>query len=124
MRMVKGMLKHEHADIIADVIVNHLDDYGVEQLHNAIHGISPDVPYHQGQECLVLASRLCGYRYNVEDQKDLLVQGKYMVATVIEVDPYKRDCIKVEYNIRTSTGELDEETTRLYNDDVIVEKYD
>ena len=61
-RMVKGMLKHEHADIIADVLVNHIGDYGVEQLYNAIHGIAPSVPFHQGQECLVSASRLCGYR--------------------------------------------------------------
>lgn len=123
-RMVKGMLKHEHADIIAGVIVNHLDDYGVEQLHNAFHGIEPSVPFHHGQECLVSASRLCGYRYSAADQHDLIVQGKYMVATIIEVDPYKRDCIKVEYTIRDSSGELVAESTRLYEDDIIVEKYD
>lgn len=123
-RMVKGMLKHEHADIITDVIVNHLGDYGVEQLYNAIHGISPEVPFYQGQECLVLASRLCGYRYNVEDQMQLIVQGKYMTATIVEVDPYKRDCVRVEYSIINSSGENVDDNTRLYMDEIIVEKYD
>ena len=122
--MMKGMLKHEHADLIADVIVNHLDDYGVEQLHNAVHGIAPSVPFHQGQECLVAVGRLCGYRYSAADQHDLVVQGKYMVATIVEVDPYKRDCIKIEYTIRDSSGDLVIESTRLYSDDIIVEKYD
>lgn len=122
--MVKGVLKHEHASIIADVLVNHMDDYGVEQLHNAFHGIAPSVPFHHGQECLVLASRLCGYRYSTDQQQDLIIQGKYMVATIIEVDPYKRDCIKVEYTVRDSGGDLILESTRLYDDDIIVEKYD
>jgi hypothetical protein len=122
--MIKAMLNHEHGDIIADVIVNHLDDFGVEQLYSAFHGIRPTVPFHQGQQCLVSANRLCGYRYSAIDQKELIVQGKYMVATIIEVDPYKHDCIKVEYTVRDTKGELVLEATRLYVDDVIVEKYD
>jgi hypothetical protein len=122
--MVKGVLKHEHASIIADVLVNHLDDYGVEQLHNAFHGIAPSVPFHHGQECLVAVGRLCGYRYSAADQDDLIVQGKYMMATIIEVDPYKRDCVKVEYTIRDSSGDLVTESTRLYSDDLIIERYD
>jgi hypothetical protein len=122
--MMKGMLKHEHADLIADVIVNHLDDFGVEQLHNAVHGITPSVSFHQGQECLVSASRLCGYRYSTDQQNALIVQGKYMVATIIEVDPYRRDCIYVEYAIINSNGENIDETMRLYVDDVIIERYD
>lgn len=122
--MVKGMLKHEHADIIADVLVNHLDDYGVEQLHNAIHGIRPMVPFHNGQECLVSVNRLCGYRYSAADQNELIIQSNYMTATIVEVDPYRSDCIKVEYTVRDSKGELVLEGTRLYVEDVIVEKYD
>jgi len=123
-RMMKAMLNHEHGHIIADVIVNHLDDFGVEQLYSAIHGISPEVPFHQGQQCLVSANRLCGYRYSATDQNELIVQGKYMVATIIEVDPYKRDCIKVEYTVRDSKGELTVDATRLYADDIIIERYD
>lgn len=122
--MVRGMIAHEHGDVIADVIVNHLDDFAVEQLYSAIHGIAPKVNVHVGQTCLISAKKLCGWKYELQDQGENLIQGQYISAIVMEVDPYKRYPVKLEYQLYKADRTLVTEFVNVNEDDLIIEKYD
>lgn len=122
--MVRGMIEHEHGNIITDVIVNHLDDFAVEQLYSAIHGIAPKVGVHVGQTCLLPVKKLCGWKYDIKHQIDNLIQGQYISCTIIEVDPYKRYPLKVEYQLYKDDGVLVTDTTSISDDELIMEKYD
>ena len=122
--MVRGMIEHEHGDVIADVIVNHLDDFAVEQLYSAIHGIAPKVGVHVGQTCLLPVKKLCGWKYDIKHQVDNLIQGQYISCTIIEVDPYKRYPVKIEYQLYKDDGVLVTDTTSISDDELIIEKYD
>ena len=122
--MVRGMIAHENGDIVADVIVNHLDDFAVEQLYRAIHGIAPKVNVHIGQTCLVPAKKLCGWKYYINDQTVNLIQDKYISCVVVDVDPYKRYPVKLEYSMLDSTGMPTLENVALAEEDLIIEKYD
>ena len=122
--MVRGMIEHENGDIVADVIVTHLDEFAVEQLYRAIHGIPPKVNAHVGQTCLLPAKRLCGWKYDIKHQVDNLIQGQYISCTIVEVDPYKRYPVKVEYQLYKDDGILIADNTSLAEDELLFEKYD
>lgn len=124
--MVRGMIEHENGDVVTDVIVNHLDDFAVEQLYRAIHGIAPKVNAHVGQTCLLPVKKLCGWKYDVKHQVDKidLIQGQYVSCTIVEVDPYKRYPIKVEYQLYKDDGVLVTDNISLAEDELIIEKYD
>ena len=122
--MIRGMIEHENGDIISDVIVNHLDEFAVEQLYRAIHGIAPKVGLHVGQTCLLPVKKLCGWKYDVKHQVDNLINGQYISCTIIEVDPYKRYPLKIEYQLYKDDGILVTDTTSISDDELIVEKYD
>ena len=122
--MIRGMIEHENSDIIADVIVNHLDDFAVEQLYRAIHGIAPKVNAHVGQTCLLPAKRLCGWKYDIKHQVDNLIMGQYISCTIVEVDPYRKYPVKVEYQLYKDDGVLIADNTSLAEDELLFEKYD
>ena len=122
--MIRGMIEHENGDIIADVIVNHLDDFAVEQLYRAIHGIAPKVNAHVGQTCLLPAKRLCGWKYDIKHQVDNLIMGQYISCTIVEVDPYRKYPVKVEYQLYKDDGVLIADNTSLAEDELLFEKYD
>lgn len=122
--MVRGMIAHENGDIVTDVIVNHLDDFAVEQLYRAIHGIAPKVNVHVGQSCLIPAKKLCSWKYDIKDQTVNLIQDKYISCVVIDVDPYKKYPVKVEYTMLGSDGMPTLENTAFAEEDLIIEKYD
>ena len=122
--MVRGMIAHENGDIVADVIVNHLDDFAVEQLYRAIHGIAPKVNAHVGQTCLLPVKKLCGWKYDVKHQVDNLIMGQYISCTIVEVDPYRKYPVKVEYQLYKDDGVLIADNTSLSEDELLFEKYD
>ncbi len=122
--MVRGMIEHENGDIISDVIVNHLDDFAVEQLYQAIHGIAPKVNVHVGQSCLIPVKKVCGWKYDIKDQTVNLIQDKYISCTVIDVDPYRKYPVKVEYILLGSDGMPTLENTAFAEEDLIIEMYD
>lgn len=122
--MVRGMIEHENGDIVTDVIVHHLDDFAVEQLYRAIHGIAPKVSVHVGQTCLLPAKQLCGWKYDIKNQVDNLIQGQYISCTVVDVDPYKRYPVKLEYHLYKDDGVLITDNTSVKEDELIIEKYD
>lgn len=122
--MVRGMIAHENGDIVTDVIVNHLDDFAVEQLYRAIHGIAPKVNVHIGQTCLIPVKKVCGWKYDIKDQTVNLIQDKYISCTVIDVDPYKKYPVKVEYTLLEADGMPTLENNAFAEDDLILEKYD
>ena len=122
--MIRGMIEHENSDIIADVIVNHLDDFAVEQLYRAIHGMAPKVNAHVGQTCLLPVKRLCGWKYDIKHQVDNLIMGQYISCTIVEVDPYRKYPVKVEYQLYKDDGVLIADNTSLAEDELLFEKYD
>lgn len=122
--MVRGMIEHENGDIVADVIVNHLDDFAVEQLYRAIHGIAPKVNVHVGQSCLIPVKKVCGWKYDIKDQTTNLIQDKYISCTVIDVDPYSKYPVKVEYTLLEADGMPTLEIATFAEEDLIIEKYD
>ncbi len=122
--MVRGMIAHENGDIVTDVIVNHLDDFAVEQLYRAIHGIAPKVNVHVGQSCLIPVKKVCGWKYDIKDQTVNLIQDKYISCTVIDVDPYRKYPVKVEYTLLEADGMPTLEVNAFAEEDLIIEKYD
>lgn len=122
--MVRGMIEHENGDIVADVIVNHLDDFAVEQLYRAIHGIAPKVNVHIGQSCLIPVKKVCRWKYDIKDQTVNLIQDKYISCTVIDVDPYMKYPVKVEYTLLEADGMPTLEIATFAEEDLIIEKYD
>ncbi len=122
--MVRGMIAHENGDIVADVIVNHLDDFAVEQLYRAIHGIAPKVNVHIGQTCLIPVKKVCGWKYDIKDQTTNLIQDRYISCVVVEVDPYRKYSVKVEYTMFDSSGMPTLENNAFAEEDLISEKYD
>jgi hypothetical protein len=121
--MVKSMINHPHGDIITNVIVNHLDNFAVEQLYRAMSGIEPKVNIHVGLTALIDVKRACGWKYSTDDQIDNLIQGKYISCHVTNVDPYKPYPISICYDMYKN-GELEQTTSTCAEDDLIIEKYD
>ena len=122
--MIRGMIAHEYGDLITQVLVNHLDDFAVEQLYCAVHGISPKITAHVGQQCLISAKKVCGWKYDLKDQTDNIIQGQFVSCTILEIDPYRRYPIKIEYQLYDNNAELVTEVTTCTEEELIIEKYD
>lgn len=123
--MLKSMIHHDHSDIIVEVLVNQLNTFAIGLLYNAHIGIMPDTNMYVGQEVLIpLGSEAFVWRYGKEHNEDLLVQGKYIKGTVIDVNPYLKEPVTVEYSLKDSEGKLRIERRSFNTKSLIPEKDD
>lgn len=122
--MLKSMIHHDHSDIIVEILVNQLNPFAVGLLYNAHIGIIPETDMYVGQEVLIPMSDAFSWRYGAEPNKDLLVQSKYIKGTVIDVNPYLKEPVTVEFSLKDSEGNLHVETRSFNTKSLIPEKDD
>lgn len=122
-KMLKGVIEHENAEIISKVIANHLGDFGVGQFFDALSGVAPKSDFKEGQEVFIPIQKACGWQFKESDQTDNVVNGKYIKAIVLSINPYRKDSVTVTYKLYKN-GELEYEMLTVRPYDLMTEKYD
>lgn len=119
---LKSKINDPNAEAIAKTIITNLNMHGLNLLYNALDGYVPKIKFNIGQTVYVPVKELCGWRFKLEDQVDL-VQGIYKLCTIVDINPYSQEPVTVETTMHSETGADMVHRKEIREKDIRVEDY-
>ena len=106
-KLCKMFSKEEkHAELVTETIIGNLlnkgTKEGISQLYNALNGYTSDIDFEVG-DFIICHKKV----YNNFKQEDGSFKERYEAieeATVVDIDLYRSDKLKIEYNYMDSKG--------------------
>ena len=125
--VLKTQIKSEHASLIAETIISHLDltDLGLSQLMGAIVGLKKNTEYKLLDEVYIPIERLARWRINKENmKKENMMHKDLILCKIVAIDLRKHENIRVQYEFIRDNGEKEIESEFATKIEYIVSKID
>lgn len=119
--LLKCFAKHEHKEIIVNVIIGTLNqtEMGLSHLYKALLGVEPQSKLKIGDKVLANLQNLPTWRIDKDKTlaNGLLDKNDNMVCTVTAINNYKSDNIEIEINYMNSKEDEVQKDTYPVSDD-------
>jgi hypothetical protein len=98
----------KHSELVVEAVIGSSTDVSLGMLYNSLNGYSPEIDFEIGDE-INPALRIYGY-WTVESREvNDTVYGDVTKATVIEIDLFSNNKLKIEYQVPGKDGLLKRE---------------
>lgn len=118
--------EHPHRELLVDTIIGNMrqETRQITQLYNSLNGFTNDIDFVVGQKLEVKVNALVGDYYLHESwKKDGTEPRTTLTATIVEVDVYRENKLKVSFEYMDRRGNMDDSTTWLnHTSDSIVSR--